>query len=175
MWKVTATVSSAVFLVTTPGVVAGLVPWWLTGWRIGAAYPAPVRITAAVLTGAGAVVLLAAFAQFTIQGKGTPTPPAPTEQLVVAGLCPVRPQSHVPRGVGAHRRPGQPDKHELAHARGLAAVAGACGARLGAPEIASTLTGTASPRHPRLPRFPGRAPYAPRWHPTDQVYPGHSR
>jgi protein-S-isoprenylcysteine O-methyltransferase Ste14 len=31
-------------------------------------------------------VLLAAFGQFAIQGRGTPAPPAPTEQLVVRGL-----------------------------------------------------------------------------------------
>lgn len=86
MRKITATAGSAVFIVIAPGVVAGLVPWWLTGWRTGAAYPAPVRITGAVLPAAGAVVLLAAFAQFAIQGRGTPAPPAPTEQLVVRGL-----------------------------------------------------------------------------------------
>ncbi len=71
MRKITAKAGSAVFLVIAPGVVAGLVPWWLTGWRTGAAYPAPV---------------LAAFAQFAIQGRGTPAPPAPTGQLVVRGL-----------------------------------------------------------------------------------------
>jgi protein-S-isoprenylcysteine O-methyltransferase Ste14 len=86
MRKITATAGSAVFLVIAPGVVAGLVPWWLTGWRTGAAYPAPARITGAVLITAGAVVLLSAFAQFAIQGRGTPAPPAPTEQLVVRGL-----------------------------------------------------------------------------------------
>jgi protein-S-isoprenylcysteine O-methyltransferase Ste14 len=86
MRKITATAGSAVFLVIAPGVVAGLVPWWLTGWRMGAAYPAPARITGAVLTGVGAVALLAAFAQFAIQGQGTPAPPAPTQQLVARGL-----------------------------------------------------------------------------------------
>ena len=86
MRKITAATGSAVFLVIAPGAVAGLVPWWLTGWRTGAAYPAPVRITGAVLTAAGAAALLAAFAQFAIQGRGTPAPPAPTEQLVVRGL-----------------------------------------------------------------------------------------
>ena len=85
MRKITATAGSAVFLVFAPGVVAGLVPWWLTGWRAGAAYPAPVQITGAVLAAAGAAALLAAFAQFAIQGRGTPAPPAPTEQLVVRG------------------------------------------------------------------------------------------
>src|SRR5215472_11763921 len=86
MRKITAATGSAVFLLIAPGVVAGLVPWWLTGWRTGAAYPAPVRITGAVLTAAGATALLAAFAQFAIQGRGTPAPPAPTELLVVRGL-----------------------------------------------------------------------------------------
>jgi hypothetical protein len=66
MRKITATVGSAVSLVIAPGVVAGLVPWWLTRWRAGAAYPAPVWITGAVLTAAGAAALLAAFAQFAI-------------------------------------------------------------------------------------------------------------
>jgi protein-S-isoprenylcysteine O-methyltransferase Ste14 len=86
MRKITATAGSAVFLVIAPGIVAGLVPWWITGWRVGAAYPAAVLIIGAVLTAAGSVVLLGAFAQFAIQGRGTPAPPMPTEQLVVRGL-----------------------------------------------------------------------------------------
>ena len=86
MRTITAIVGSAVFLLIAPGVVAGLVPWWLTGWRMGAAYPAPVQITGAVLAAVGAAALLAAFAQFAIQGLGTPAPPAPTEHLVVRGL-----------------------------------------------------------------------------------------
>src|SRR4249920_896297 len=88
MRKITAIAGSAAFLVIAPGVVAGLVPWWLTGWRTGTGtgYPAPVPIAGAVLTAAGAVALLAAFAQFAILGRGTPAPLAPTEQLVVRGL-----------------------------------------------------------------------------------------
>src|SRR5260221_2732043 len=86
MRKITAKAGSAVFLVIAPGVVAGLVPWWLTGWRTGAAYPAPVQITGAVLAAAGAAALLAAFAQFAIQARATRAPPAPTGQLVVRGL-----------------------------------------------------------------------------------------
>ncbi len=57
MRKVTATVGSALFLVIAPGAVAGLVPWYLTGRQAGADYPAPARITVAVLTGAGALEL----------------------------------------------------------------------------------------------------------------------
>lgn len=86
MRKVTATAGSAVFLAVAPGIVAGLVPWWLTGWRAGAAYPLPVRLAGAVLAAAGAGVLVVAFAQFAFEGRGTPAPPAPTEELVVHGL-----------------------------------------------------------------------------------------
>jgi protein-S-isoprenylcysteine O-methyltransferase Ste14 len=86
MRTITATAGSAAFLAIAPGVVAGLVPWQLTGWQVGAAYPAPARITGAVLTAAGAAALLGAFAQFAIQGRGTPAPPARTGQLVVRGL-----------------------------------------------------------------------------------------
>jgi protein-S-isoprenylcysteine O-methyltransferase Ste14 len=86
MRKITAVAGSAVFLVVAPGVVAGLVPWWLTGWRMGSPYPVPVRIAGAVVMAAGAGVLIAAFAQFALGGLGTPAPPAPTERLVVSGL-----------------------------------------------------------------------------------------
>jgi protein-S-isoprenylcysteine O-methyltransferase Ste14 len=86
MRKMTAVAGSAAFLVIAPGVVAGLVPWWLTRSRMGTAYPVPVRVTGAVATGAGTAALLGAFAQFAVQDRGTPAPPAPTEQLVVRGL-----------------------------------------------------------------------------------------
>jgi protein-S-isoprenylcysteine O-methyltransferase Ste14 len=84
--KATAVAGSAVFLVIAPGVVAGLVPWWLTRWQAGAVYPVPVRIAGVVLIVAGATVLLGAFAQFAVEGQGTPAPAAPTGQLVVRGL-----------------------------------------------------------------------------------------
>lgn len=86
MQKRTAISGSAVFLLAAPGVVAGLVPWWLTGWRTGASYPRPVRATGVVLTAAGTAALLSSFAQFAVEGRGTPAPPAPTERLVVRGL-----------------------------------------------------------------------------------------
>jgi protein-S-isoprenylcysteine O-methyltransferase Ste14 len=84
--KLTAVAGTAGFLVIAPGVVAGLGPWWLTGWQAGVAYPVPVRAAGAVVTAAGAAVLLGAFAQFALEGRGTPAPPAPTGQLVVRGL-----------------------------------------------------------------------------------------
>jgi len=86
MRTMTAAAGSAAFLLVAPGVVGGLAPWWLTGWHMGAAYPATARIAGAVVALAGAAALLATFAQFAIQGRGTPAPPAPTEKLVVRGL-----------------------------------------------------------------------------------------
>jgi protein-S-isoprenylcysteine O-methyltransferase Ste14 len=82
-----AAVGSAVFLVVAPGVVAGLAPWLWTGWTTGtSSYPTPVRVLGGVLIALGAAALLGAFAQFAFEGRGTPAPPAPTEQLVVRGL-----------------------------------------------------------------------------------------
>ncbi len=88
MARARAAAGTVVFLVVAPGVVAGLIPWWITGWdaRDLSPYWWPVRIAGAVLIVAGAVVLLQAFARFVWEGIGTPAPVAPTERLVVGGL-----------------------------------------------------------------------------------------
>ena len=80
-----ATVGSALFLVAAPGVVAGYVPWLLTGWR-SAHPPAPLAVLGAALVVAGVGVLLHSFARFVNEGRGTPAPIAPPERLVVGGL-----------------------------------------------------------------------------------------
>ena len=81
-------VGTVVFLVVAPGVVAGLVPWLLTGWEVEEplSYWLPLRVVGGVLVVAGLVVLLEAFARFVREGLGTPAPVAPTEHLVVGGL-----------------------------------------------------------------------------------------
>jgi protein-S-isoprenylcysteine O-methyltransferase Ste14 len=88
MRKAVAAGGSAVFFVLAPGVVAGLVPWWLTGWRVRAlpAWWLPLRLAGVVLLAAGVVVLVQAFARFVVEGLGTPAPVAPTAELVVGGL-----------------------------------------------------------------------------------------
>jgi protein-S-isoprenylcysteine O-methyltransferase Ste14 len=88
MRKAVAAGGSAVFFVLAPGVVAGLVPWWLTGWRARAlpAWWLPLRLAGVVLLAAGVVVLVQAFARFVVEGLGTPAPVAPTAELVVGGL-----------------------------------------------------------------------------------------
>ncbi len=85
MSKAAAAAGSVVFFGLAPGVVAGLVPWWLTGWRVQPLW-APLRLLGVVLLVAGVGVLVRAFVQFVAEGIGTPAPVAPTERLVVTGL-----------------------------------------------------------------------------------------
>jgi protein-S-isoprenylcysteine O-methyltransferase Ste14 len=85
MGRIRAVVESLVFLAVAPGVVGGLVPWWLTGWHLRP-YAMPWQLAGAAPVLAGVVVLLAAFASFVFEGLGTPAPVAPTERLVVGGF-----------------------------------------------------------------------------------------
>jgi protein-S-isoprenylcysteine O-methyltransferase Ste14 len=71
--------------VAAPGVVAGLVPWLLTGWD-STDPPAPVVVLGAAFIAGGAGVVLLTFARFVVEGRGTPAPVAPTDRLVVGGL-----------------------------------------------------------------------------------------
>ena len=85
MQRAKAAVGSVIFLLAAPGVVSGVVPWWLTRWD-SRQWWIPLRIAGGVLLVGGVVVLLDAFARFVIEGVGTPAPVAPTERLVVGGL-----------------------------------------------------------------------------------------
>jgi protein-S-isoprenylcysteine O-methyltransferase Ste14 len=88
MRRPAAAAGSALFFAAAPGVVAGLVPWWLTGWRVRGplAHWAPARLAGLILLVLGAIVLVRAFARFAVEGRGTPAPVAPTERLVIGGL-----------------------------------------------------------------------------------------
>ena len=85
MTRLLAAAGSALFFALAPGVVAGLLPWWLTGWQFKA-FPLPLRLVGALLTFAAGLVLVSAFARFVMEGIGTPAPVAPTRHLVVGGL-----------------------------------------------------------------------------------------
>ena len=84
--RIGVTVVAADF-VLQPGVVAGLVPWWLTGWRLRQPFGgwAPLRVAGVALLAAGTLVLVQAFARLVVEGVGTPAPIAPTQRLVVGG------------------------------------------------------------------------------------------
>ena len=87
MGRPRAAAGSVVFLVLAPGVVAGLIPWWITGWQAREPWEhwELLRIAGVVLLAAGIGVLLDAFARFVLEGVGTPAPVAPTDRLVVGG------------------------------------------------------------------------------------------
>jgi protein-S-isoprenylcysteine O-methyltransferase Ste14 len=85
--KLSAALGSLAFLILAPGIVAGLVPWWITRWTLAtpfAGYGA-LRAAGLVLIVAGLIPLLDAFTRFAIEGEGTPAPVAPTKRLVVRG------------------------------------------------------------------------------------------
>ena len=83
--RTVAAVGSSLFFALAPGVVAGVVPWAITGWA-GAPQWLVWRVLGAVVTALGAAVLVHAFARFVREGIGTPAPVAPTQRLVVGGL-----------------------------------------------------------------------------------------
>ena len=88
MRRVFAVLGSALFFVLAPGIVAGLVPWWISRWRFetpGVCW-LPLRVVGGVLIVAGSLVLLDSFARFAMKGLGTPAPVFPTRYLVVTGL-----------------------------------------------------------------------------------------
>src|SRR5215212_4337618 len=75
---------SVLFFLVAPGVMGGLVPWILTGYA-GPASPSYV-VLGAVVVALGLAALVACFVQFVREGRGTPAPVAPTQELVVGGL-----------------------------------------------------------------------------------------
>lgn len=88
MQRSAAALGSGVFFAAAPGVVAGLVPLLISGWQIHRPL-SPLSIILMAIGGVllvlAVVVLVRAFARFVTEGRGTPAPVAPTEQLVVGG------------------------------------------------------------------------------------------
>jgi protein-S-isoprenylcysteine O-methyltransferase Ste14 len=82
-----AAIGSAVFFIAAPCVVAGFVPWLVTQWDFGPPWPASAlfAVIGVLLIVAGAAVLVNAFVRFAWEGRGTPAPVAPTEELVITG------------------------------------------------------------------------------------------
>jgi protein-S-isoprenylcysteine O-methyltransferase Ste14 len=85
MGKLRAAAGSLVFLLLAPGIVAGVIPWWLTRWETGWTFLL-LQALGVLLIAGGVGVLLHAFARFVDEGIGTPAPVAPTAKLVVGGL-----------------------------------------------------------------------------------------
>jgi protein-S-isoprenylcysteine O-methyltransferase Ste14 len=89
MRRPTAAVGSTVFFLVGPGIMAGLIPWLLTGWQVREPLPyywAPMRVLGGILLLAGVIVVIQAFVCFVVEGFGTPAPIAAPERLVVGGV-----------------------------------------------------------------------------------------
>ena len=87
MNRVSAVLGSALFLILAPGIVAGFVPWLISGWKVqpllGFRF---IRVVGILVVAVSILALLESFARFALQGLGTPAPILPTRNLVVNGL-----------------------------------------------------------------------------------------
>ncbi len=88
MTRSSAALATAMFLCLAPGTVAGIIPWWISGWKVQTPFLgfAPIRILAVVLIAAALPVLIDSFGRFALEGLGTPAPVLPTQHLVVKGF-----------------------------------------------------------------------------------------
>ncbi len=69
-----------------PGVIPVLIPWLITHWQAGAAYPLAVRTVGMVLIVAGGILSVWTFVRFVTEGRGTPWPTdPPTSRKVMVG------------------------------------------------------------------------------------------
>src|SRR5262249_8754981 len=86
--RTSAILGSALFLLAVPGVLAGLLPWWMTHWELRPPFLGLelTRALGVALIIAGAPSLVGSFVRFALQGLGTPAPIAPPRHLVVTGL-----------------------------------------------------------------------------------------
>src|ERR1700757_11593 len=69
-----AVLGSAVFFLIAPTTVAGVVPWWISRWRLQAPFfdLQLIRWFGVVLILLGIPVLVDTFTRFALQGGGTP-------------------------------------------------------------------------------------------------------
>lgn len=81
-----AAVGTFVFFFAAPGVMAGLVPWWITRWDRPSLSFGVLDVLGILLVTGGLAMVLDCFVRFVREGVGTPAPVAPTEFLVQGGL-----------------------------------------------------------------------------------------
>jgi protein-S-isoprenylcysteine O-methyltransferase Ste14 len=88
MKRAQAIVGTLFFLVIAPGLVAGLIPWLISGWQWRSPFfnGALLPWLGGALVLAGIPMVLDSFARFAIEGLGTPAPIYPTDRLIANGL-----------------------------------------------------------------------------------------
>jgi protein-S-isoprenylcysteine O-methyltransferase Ste14 len=69
-----------------PGILVVLLPYLITNWHPGAAYPLAVRILGLALIAAGGILMTLTLLRFPAEGSGTPLPTnPPSSQKVLTG------------------------------------------------------------------------------------------
>ena len=77
------------FTILQPGIVAILIPFWLSGKSVKSAFTPPFvghHYIGLFIFAVGLIVVLICVASFAIRGKGTLSPADPTKKLVISGL-----------------------------------------------------------------------------------------
>lgn len=77
------------FTILQPGVVAGLIPLWITGFRINNIYDETWLLhhyIGVIVFVIGLIIMLWCIISFAVKGRGTPSPVDPTKKLVISGL-----------------------------------------------------------------------------------------
>ena len=77
-------IGSVLTFLLIPCIVAGAIPWWITGWQMQPASD-PIRYLGSVLILLPLPSLIDSFGRFAEEGLGTPAPFMPTRHLVVTG------------------------------------------------------------------------------------------
>ena len=88
MMRTSAILGTVCFLFVAPGTIAGVIPWWLSRWRMHAPLLgfSAIRILGVMLIVVCVPLVLESFARFAWKGLGTPAPILPTRHLVISGL-----------------------------------------------------------------------------------------
>ncbi len=84
-------IRNLVFTILQPGIVAGLIPYWILGNEANALFvqqllPPGLHTSGTLLFVIGFVIMSWCIISFAVQGRGTLSPVDPTKRLVVAGL-----------------------------------------------------------------------------------------
>ncbi|MEX0290039.1 MAG: isoprenylcysteine carboxylmethyltransferase family protein [Flavobacteriaceae bacterium] len=82
-------IRNLVFTILQPGLVAGLIPFWILGNRFEVALKQPFQSNhylGAMIFLLGLIIMLWCITSFAVKGKGTLSPVDPTKKLVISGL-----------------------------------------------------------------------------------------
>lgn len=78
-----------IFTILHPGLVAGLIPFWILGDKVNTIFVQPLQFyhySGAIVFVIGLVILLSCIINFAVKGRGTLSPIDPTKHLVITGL-----------------------------------------------------------------------------------------